>query len=219
MRDPHFRRAKREGYRSRAAYKLKELDEKFGLFRRWAKDARRTGGVVNVLDLCCSPGSFIEVARDSLANQGLSGGRATLLGVDAVPVRPIDEANLLVRDLFDEGLAREICEFFGGPARVHVVTADCAPKLSGHGTFDHERVVSLAFRALELARVVLVRGGTFVTKVFQGPRLREFVAETERSFHRVKLTKPAASRKSSPEVYCVAEGYFSASISSSSSSS
>ncbi len=206
-RDPYYRKA-RHGcddsttYRSRAAFKLLQIEKKFQLFRKITRDRPP---VLNIVDLCCAPGSFLEAMKTILTNYHFPKDRVNLIGVDCARVAPIEDVTLIQLDLFGE-------EFFtligdATPGELHIVTADCAPKLSGDKTWDVQNVIALAERALELATRFLVKGGCFVTKLFQGVGYNEFIARAGKFFESVKTTKPAASRSESREMYCVGIGY------------
>jgi len=186
--DHYYRLARRMGYRSRAAFKLKEAIERFRLLR--------PGDVV--VDLGCAPGGWLQVAREAVGPEGF------VLGVDIVPVRPLgfDNLKVLVADVLDPGIVDLIrAELPGGSA--DVLLSDMAPKASGVRELDHARQVDLAGRALEVARRVLKPGGRALVKASQGPLLAELVSEFRRAFRSVRTFKPKASRPESPEVYLV----------------
>ncbi len=189
LNDPYVRAAKAHGYRSRAAFKLLELDARFQLLRPGLR----------VLDLGAAPGGWTQVA---LARVGPSG---RVVGVDLLPINPLPGAVLILGDLTEsEVLSRAIAELGGPP---DLVLSDMAPNTTGHAATDHLRIVALAEAAAEAALAHLAPGGAFVCKVFQGGAEREVLAPLKRAFASVRHAKPAASRKESAETYLVAQGF------------
>ena len=184
--DRLHRRAAQEGYRSRAAYKLREIQERHRVVREG--DA--------VLDLGAAPGSWLQVLT-SLT-------RGPVVGVDLQPIAPVPGATLLVGDFSQPAVQARIREIL--PC-VSVVISDAAPKLSGNRDIDQARAVSLGEEALRLASTVLGRGGTFVVKSFQGDLFEEFLAEVKRSFRSVRVYRPSSTRKGSRECYIVARHF------------
>jgi 23S rRNA (uridine2552-2'-O)-methyltransferase len=191
LNDPYVQRAKAENYRSRAAYKLIELDERFGLLR----------GVEAVVDLGIAPGGWSQVVRRKAP-------RARVVGIDLLPTDPIDGVTILEHDFMDEDAPAVLKAALGGPA--DLVLSDMAANTVGHQQTDHLRTMALVEAALEFAREVLSPGGAFVAKVLAGGADNELVAELKRSFASVKHAKPPASRKDSSEWYVVAQGFKSA---------
>lgn len=187
LNDPYVRRAKAEGYRSRAAYKLIELDERFGLL----KGARR------IVDLGIAPGGWCQVIRRRLP-------AGIVAGIDLLPVDPIDGVTILEMDFMDDRAPVLLREAIGGPA--DLVLSDMAANTVGHPQTDALRTMALAEAAFAFACDVLVPGGTFVAKVFAGGADAAFVAELKRAFTSVRHAKPPASRKGSVEWYVVAQG-------------
>jgi 23S rRNA (uridine2552-2'-O)-methyltransferase len=190
LNDPYVRAAKNEGFRGRAAFKLIELDDQFGLLR--------TGTVV--LDLGAAPGGWSQVAA---ARTGAD--RGTKGRVVAVDLQEMDALNGVVClhiDIFDEAAPDLIKSALGAGA--DVVLSDMAAPATGHRQTDHLRVIALADAAYEIAREVLKPGGHFVAKVFQGGTEGELLARLKREFRSVRHAKPPASRKESPEVYVIA---------------
>ena len=183
--------AKRAGYRSRAAFKLSQLNRRFGLLRR--------GDVV--IDLGAAPGGWLQVAREAVGSRGF------VLGVDLQPIERLPWTNVkaIVADLTNPLTPELILQNL--PRQADVVLSDASPKLSGIRSIDHERSVELAKAALEIAGVGLKEGGDLLVKVFQGDRFAGFLGELERKFKLVKITRPLASRKGSSEVYVVAKGF------------
>jgi 23S rRNA (uridine2552-2'-O)-methyltransferase len=185
-RDPYYRAAQREGLRSRAAYKLAYLDDRFRLFRPNSR----------VLDLGAAPGGWSTVARRRV------GPRGEVVAVDPRPLEPIEGVRTVRGRVGDPALAARL-----GPGRYDVVLSDMSPRISGAYATDHARSVALVRDALGLAREVLEPGGTFVAKVFAGDLLDDLAEELSRSFERVRRTKPPASREPSSELYLLAFGF------------
>jgi 23S rRNA (uridine2552-2'-O)-methyltransferase len=186
--DPYVRQAKAEGYRSRAAYKLIELDERFKFL----------AGTRRVIDLGVAPGGWTQVVR-KVAPQ------ATVVGIDFLETDPIDGAIILHLDFMDENAPERLKEALGGPA--DLVLSDMAANTVGHPQTDHLRTMGLVEAALDFAGDVLRPGGAFVAKVLAGGADNNLVAELKRRFTAVKHAKPPASRKGSSEWYVVAQGF------------
>ncbi|MBN8808048.1 MAG: RlmE family RNA methyltransferase [Sphingomonas sp.] len=187
LNDPYVKRAKAEGYRSRAAYKLLELDEKFGFL----KGARR------VVDLGLAPGGWSQVVRRAVP-------KAAVVGIDLLPVDPIDGVAILQMDFMDDAAPDLLIEALGGAP--DLVLSDMAANTVGHPQTDALRTMALVETALAFAIDVLQPGGTFVAKVFAGGADSALVAEMKRNFATVKHAKPPASRKGSVEWFVVAQG-------------
>ena len=188
LNDPYVRRAKAENYRSRAAYKLLELDERFGLLK----------GVKTVVDLGIAPGGWSQVVRRKSPH-------AAVVGIDLLPTDPIDGVAILHMDFMDDAAPEQLKETLGGPA--DLVLSDMAANTVGHQQTDHLRTMMLVEAGLEFAREILKPGGAFVAKVLAGGADHGLVAELKRSFATVKHAKPPASRKGSSEWYVVAQGF------------
>jgi 23S rRNA (uridine2552-2'-O)-methyltransferase len=188
LNDPYVKRAKAEGYRSRAAYKLIELDERFGFLK----------GAERIVDLGVAPGGWAQVVRKRLP-------RATLVGIDLLPTEPIDGATLLQMDFMDEAAPERLREALGGPA--DLILSDMAANTVGHPQTDHLRTMALVEAGLEFAGEILKPGGAYVAKVLAGGADHQLVAELKRLFASVKHAKPPASRKGSSEWYVVAQGF------------
>ncbi len=197
LNDPFVQRARREGYRSRAAYKLIGIDDRFRFLVPGAR----------VVDLGCAPGGWCQVAVDRVNALGEKSGKArgTVLGVDIVEVEPIPGADLLELDFLAEGADDEVKARLGGQA--DVVLSDMAAPATGHRQTDHLRIMALAEAAAELAFDVLAPGGAFVAKVLQGGAEGELLTLLKRRFAKVQHVKPPASRADSAEMYVVAAGY------------
>ncbi len=188
LNDPYVKRAKAEGYRSRAAYKLIELDERFGFLK----------GVERVVDLGIAPGGWTQVVRQKLP-------KSIVVGIDLLPTDPIDGATILLLDFMDDSAPEQLKQALGGPA--DLVLSDMAANTVGHPQTDHLRTMGLVEAALDFAADVLRPGGAFVAKVLAGGADNNLVAELKRRFTAVKHAKPPASRKGSSEWYVVAQGF------------
>jgi 23S rRNA (uridine2552-2'-O)-methyltransferase len=188
LNDPYVKRAKAENYRSRAAYKLLELDEKFGLLR----------GVSSVVDLGIAPGGWSQVVRRKSA-------RAAVVGIDLLPTDPIDGVAILQMDFMDPDAPERLKAALGGPA--DLVLSDMAANTVGHPQTDHLRTMGLVEAGLEFAIEILRPGGAYVAKVLAGGTDNALLAELKRHFTTVKHAKPPASRKESSEWYVIAQGF------------
>ena len=188
LNDPYVKRAKAENYRSRAAYKLLELDEKFGLLR----------GVTSVVDLGIAPGGWSQVVRRKCP-------RAVVAGIDLLPTDPIDGVAILQMDFMDPDAPDRLKEALGGPA--DLVLSDMAANTVGHPQTDHLRTMGLVEAGLEFAIEVLRPGGAYIAKVLAGGTDNALLAELKRHFATVKHAKPPASRKGSSEWYVIAQGF------------
>ena len=189
--DHYYRLARKLGYRSRAAFKLKELARRFDLIRR--------GDVV--VDLGAAPGGWLQVARELVGDEGF------VLGVDVSPIRPLPWGNvdLLRLDVTNPEAPRVVLSRL--PRKADVVLSDLSPKVSGAWELDVARQASLVDAALKVVDAALREGGRAVIKLFQGPGLEETLSQVKARFQRVRLTRPKATRSSSAEVYAVALGY------------
>lgn len=188
LNDPYVKRAKAENYRSRAAYKLIELDEKFGLLK----------GVKAVVDLGIAPGGWSQVVRRKIP-------AAKVVGIDLLPTDPIDGVTILQMDFMADDAPDRLKEALGGPA--DLVLSDMAANTVGHQQTDHLRTMGLVETGLDFAREILRPGGAYVAKVLAGGADNQLVAEMKRSFTTVKHAKPPASRKDSSEWYVIAQGF------------
>ena len=188
LNDPYVKRAKAEGYRSRAAYKLTELDERFHFLK----------GAERVVDLGIAPGGWTQVVRQRLP-------KAVVVGIDLLPTEPIEGATIIEMDFMDEAAPDRLREALGGPA--DLVLSDMAANTVGHPQTDHLRTMGLVEAGLEFAAEVLKPGGAYVAKVLAGGADNNLVAELKRRFTTVKHAKPPASRKGSSEWYVVAQGF------------
>ncbi len=188
LNDPNVRRAKAEGYRSRAAYKLLELDERFGLLK----------GVKAVVDLGIAPGGWSQVVKRRSP-------RADVVGIDLLPTDPIEGVAILQMDFMDDSAPDKLKEALGGQA--DIVLSDMAANTVGHPQTDHLRTMALVEAGLLFATEVLRPGGAYVAKVLAGGADNNLVAELKRHFAAVKHAKPPASRKDSSEWYVIAQGF------------
>ena len=186
--DPYVRKAKQEGYRSRAAYKLIELDERFKFL----------AGAKRIIDLGIAPGGWTQVVRKQVP-------QALVVGIDFLPTDPIDGATILQLDFMDESAPQQLREALGGPA--DVVLSDMAANTTGHKKTDHLRIIGLAEAAIYFAREILAPGGAFVAKVFQGGTENQLLGDLKRDFAVVRHVKPSASRADSAELYVLATGF------------
>jgi 23S rRNA (uridine2552-2'-O)-methyltransferase len=186
--DTYHKRAKEEGYRSRAAYKLKQIDERFHIFK----------GARYVLDIGAAPGGWLQVASEAVGEGGL------VVGVDLNPIEylELDNVETIVGDILDEGTFEAIRELL--PGSVDVVLSDLAPNISGVWDVDQFRQIDLATMALRVSLEHLRRDGWFVVKVFMGTEYDAYLKDVKATFRKVNVVKPMASRKGSAEVYLVA---------------
>jgi 23S rRNA (uridine2552-2'-O)-methyltransferase len=193
LNDPYVAAAQREGYRSRAAYKLIEIDNKEKLL----KPGKR------VIDLGAAPGGWSQVATDRVKAVD---GRGQVVAIDLLPMESIAGVEFLQLDFMDETAPARLKNLLreGG---ADIVLSDMAAQGTGHARTDHLRIMGLAEAAIEFALEVLVPGGAFVCKVFQGGTERELLDQLKRSFTKVKHVKPPASRAESAELYVVALGF------------
>ncbi|MEI9850238.1 MAG: RlmE family RNA methyltransferase [Sphingomonas sp.] len=188
LNDPYVKRARAEGYRSRAAYKLTELDEKFDFLK----------GAKRVLDLGIAPGGWSQVVRRQAP-------RAAVAGIDLLPVDPIEGVTILQMDFMDDAAPERLIAALGG--RPDLILSDMAANTVGHPQTDALRTMALVEAAFAFAEEVLEPGGAFVGKVFAGGADSALVAQMKRAFATVKHAKPPASRKGSVEWFVVAQGF------------
>jgi 23S rRNA (uridine2552-2'-O)-methyltransferase len=184
--DPYVARAKRDGFRSRAAYKLAEIDDKFHVFKEGAR----------VVDLGAAPGGWSEIAVRRI------GAKGRVIALDILDLKPIPGVEFLKLDFLDETAPERLKALLGGKA--DVVLSDMAANATGHRKTDHLRIMALAEAAVHFARDVLAEGGAFLCKVLQGGTETVLLAELKRDFESVKHVKPPASRSDSAELYLLA---------------
>jgi len=186
--EKYYRLAKKLDYRSRASFKLMQIDDRFNIFKEGD----------SVVDLGASPGGWLQVAKERV-------GSGNVIGVDLRPIRPIDGVITIQGDITTKATMDELLEKFGGKA--DVVLSDMAPNVGGHYSTDHARSVHLCTYALDVADHVLRKNGKLVVKVFMGDMFPSLKEETEKRFHDVKVHAPDATRSTSSEVYVIAKGY------------
>ena len=187
LNDPYVVKAKAEGWRSRAAFKLIEIDERFHVLHKGCK----------VVDLGCAPGGWVQVA--------LKRGAANVVGVDLLPVDPVPGADLLQADFTDPAIGPQLMDILG--SKPDVVLSDLAHNTVGHKQTDHLKIMGLLEMAADFAFDNLKPGGTFVAKAFQGGETEHLLLKLKTTFETVKHMKPKSSRAGSTEIYIVALGY------------
>ncbi|NBB82770.1 MAG: 23S rRNA methyltransferase [Alphaproteobacteria bacterium] len=192
LNDPYVAEAKRRGYRSRAAFKLLQLDEKVGLLKPGAR----------VVDLGAAPGGWSQVAAEAV-RPDQTGGR--IVAIDYLEMAPLPGVEILELDFTDDSAPDRLRAALGGPA--DLVMSDMAAPTVGHPPTDHLRIMGLAELAYDFARTVLAPGGAFVCKVFSGGAEKALLDELKRDFAKVRHVKPEASRADSAETYVVATGF------------
>lgn len=197
LNDPYVERAKREGYRSRAAFKLMEIDDRYKLL----KPGQR------ILDLGAAPGGWSQIAATRVGSAepkpGAPAGR--VVGIDLLPIDGLPGVETVEMDFLAPEAPDLLMEMLGGPA--DIVMSDMAANTTGHKKTDHLRIIGLAEVAIEFAREVLAPGGVFLAKVFQGGTENTLLANLKRDFAVVRHVKPSASRADSSELYVLATGY------------
>ena len=189
LNDPYVAESKRLGYRSRAAFKLIQLDEKY----------RFLGKGKTVVDLGCAPGGWTQVAVERNKGQG------QVVGIDILETTPISGATMICQDFTTEDAPEKLKSLLNGPA--DIVMSDMAANTTGHQQTDHLRTIGLVEVAYEFAKEVLSEGGIFIAKVFQGGAEGNLLADMKKNFTKVSHYKPDASRQGSPETYVVAQGF------------
>ena len=192
LNDPYVARAKREGYRSRAAYKLIEIDQKYKVLRPGQR----------IVDLGAAPGGWSQVAARKI---GLDEGRGRIVAIDLLPIEPLAGVDFLELDFLDEKAPEILISRLGGEA--DLVMSDMAANTTGHKKTDHLRIMGLAETAADFARQVLAPGGAFLAKVFQGGTEGSLLTALKQDFAQVRHVKPAASRADSAELYVLATGF------------
>ncbi len=195
LNDPYVAEAKRQGYRSRAAFKLIQLDEKYKFL----------GKNKVIVDLGCAPGGWSQIAALKLKGTG------KLVGLDILPTEPLDGATFICQDFTEPDADAKLLQLLDG-ARADIVMSDMAANTTGHQQTDHLRTIALVEGAYEFAKTVLNEGGIFIAKVFQGGAEGELLADMKKCFAKVSHYKPDASREKSPETYVVAQGFRSADV-------
>lgn len=189
LNDPYVARAKREGYRSRAAFKLIEIDDRTHILKKGAR----------VVDLGAAPGGWSQIAAKRVGAQG------RVVGIDILPMEPVPSVDFTQIDFLDPAAPEKLKEMLGGPA--DVVLSDMAANTTGHARTDHLKIMALVEAAADFAREVLAPGGVFLAKVLQGGTEASLLAGLKRDFAKVQHVKPPASRSNSAELYLLATGY------------
>ena len=186
--EKYYRLAKKLDYRSRASFKLMQIDDRFGIFEEGD----------SVVDLGASPGGWLQVAKERV-------GDGKVIGVDLRPIRPIDGVITILGDITEKATMDELLEKFGGKA--DIVLSDMAPNVGGHYSTDHARSVHLCSYAVNVADHVLKKNGRMVIKVFMGDMFPDIRSELDVRFRSVKVHSPDATRATSSEVYVIAKGF------------
>ncbi|MEI9991625.1 MAG: RlmE family RNA methyltransferase [Rhizomicrobium sp.] len=189
LNDPYVHAAKAKGFRSRAAFKIVELDDKYRFLKKGAR----------VLDLGAAPGGWSQIAAERVGPPG------RVVAMDILEMEPIDRVTFFQADMLDADTPAILIEALGGPA--DVVLTDMAAPTTGHRATDHLRTTALLEAALDMAEAVLKPGGTFIGKAFQGGAASQLLQRLKKSFATVKHVKPPASRSESVELYLVAQGF------------
>jgi len=187
-REHYYRQAKKDGYRARSAYKLKQIQKRFNILNE--------GSVV--VDLGAAPGGWSQVAKELVGDSGI------IVGIDISPIKPIPNITFLKGDMTEETSVNELIDIIDGK-HVDVVLSDMSPDISGVYSVDQARSIYLCEKALSTAELFLKSGGFFVCKIFEGEDLKDFVGKVGKKFINIKHFSPPASRKSSSEVYIIAK--------------
>jgi len=190
--DEYVKRSQKEGYRSRAVYKLKELHDKDRLIQQG----------MTVVDLGAAPGGWSQFAVE------LAGKNGRVIASDILPIDPLPFVEFIQGDFTEERILDEILDLIGND-KANIVISDMAPNLSGNDAIDQPGSIYLCELALDISRQILVENGTMIVKLFQGAGSDEYLKEVRQNFKKVKIRKPKASRARSREVYVVAQSYFS----------
>lgn len=189
LNDPYVAQSKIDGYRSRAAYKLIEINDKFKIFKPGQ----------NIVDLGAAPGSWLQVAQKFASN-------SNIIGVDLLDIAPLSDVHLIKGDFTEEEIFSSL-ENIVGDKKLDIVMSDMAPYSCGHSATDHIRIIYLCEMAFEFAKNNLKEGGCFIAKVLQGGMETGLLGEIKKSFKQIKHIKPDASRKDSSEKYIVARDF------------
>ena len=190
--DEYVKRSQKEGYRSRAIYKLKEIQEKDRLIQQG----------MTVVDLGAAPGGWSQYAVELVGKNG------RVIASDILPIDPLPFVDFIQGDFTEERILNEILDLIGND-KANIVISDMAPNLSGNNAIDQPSSIYLCELALDISRRILIENGTMVVKLFQGAGSDEYLKEVRQNFRQVKIRKPKASRARSREVYVVAQRYFS----------
>jgi 23S rRNA (uridine2552-2'-O)-methyltransferase len=192
LNDPYVEEAKKRGYRSRAAFKLLQIDDQFGILKPGAR----------IVDLGAAPGGWTQVSVERVS---AGKNKGVVIGIDITPVEPIPGATVLAKDFYDDNAPAVLTELLGGPA--DVVMSDMAAAATGETQVDHMRIMGLAEAAHDFAREILKPGGAFVAKVLRGGTERTLLDRLKKDFAKVRHFKPEASRADSAEMYVVGTGF------------
>ncbi len=187
--EPYRKRARKSGYRSRAAFKLLEIEKHFHILQ----------GAQRVVDLCCGPGSWLQVVQQICSQD------CHIIGIDSVKIQPLQGVEIIQYPIDDPELVPLLLAKFG--SLVNVVLSDCAPKLTGSKTLDRQQQLFLAETSLLVAQQLLEKKGHFVSKLFQSEQFKAYEIRLKRTFDFVKSFKPKSSFKRSPEMYFIAKGF------------
>lgn len=185
----YYKLAKRDGYRSRASYKLMQIDDRFNIFKE--------GDFV--ADLGAFPGGWLQVARERVGESG------KVIGLDLRRIRPIEGVETIVGDITEDATMLELLSLVGG--KVDVVISDMAPNIAGHYSTDHARSVHLGMYAIDVCDRILRKGGRLVMKIFMGDMFDSILDEVGERFSSVRVHTPAATRETSSEVYVICKGF------------
>jgi 23S rRNA (uridine2552-2'-O)-methyltransferase len=188
--DPYYRKAKSTGYRSRASFKLQQINKRYGIIRK--------GNAV--VDLGCAPGGWLQVAVEVVGPKG------KVVGVDIARVKKIEGAEVIRGDMRQESIVEKVVAALPD-GKAHVVLSDMSPNISGNYSIDHAKSIELAETAFDFGCKVLKSGGRMVLKVFQGDMFRNLLKKVKRQFEFCKAHSPKASRKSSSEMYIIGKGF------------
>ena len=188
--DEYVKMAQAQGYRSRAVFKLKEINEKDNLIKNG----------MNIVDLGAAPGGWSQLARQ------LMGAHGQLIALDILPMDPLEGVTTILGDFREESVLNALYDQLAG-APIHLVMSDMAPNMSGNKATDQARSIYLGELALDMAKTVLAKQGTFLVKLFQGEGFEAFHKDVQAAFTQVTIRKPKASRPRSNEVYILAKGY------------
>ncbi len=188
--DEYVKMAQAQGYRSRAVFKLKELHEKDNLIKAG----------MNVVDLGAAPGGWSQFARKLLGKNG------RLVALDILPIEPLEGVDMVIGDFREESVLNELYAILNNEP-IHLVMSDMAPNMSGNKSTDQARSIFLGELALDTAKTVLTKNGTFLVKLFQGEGFEAFQKDVQQAFTSVTIRKPKASRPRSNEVYILAKGF------------
>jgi len=186
----YYKLAKKLNYRSRASFKLMQIDDRFNIFKEGD----------SIVDLGACPGGWLQVAKERVGDSG------KVIGVDLRYIYPLEGVTTIIGDITDDKTMIELLEKFGGKA--DVVLSDMAPNIAGHYATDHARSINLCMYAVDVCDRVLKKNGKMVCKVFMGDMMNSLLAELDKRFASVKVYSPAASRDTSSEVYVISKGFY-----------